>query len=155
MGIAGRLRQLLTKERLRFLKFCVVGGSGVVVNELVLIFGVEVLFSGLEPSVRLSWSAVLAIGVAILTNFLLNDAWTWRDRTRRPSSDGFLTRLLRYYLVAAVAGVVQWSVLKLMTESADLDYRLSNLVGIAAGLVINFFVNNVWTFRVARPPEDR
>jgi len=85
--------------------------------------------------------------VAILTNFLLNDAWTWRDRRKAAGGAGFLVRLGQYYLVASVAGVVQWSLLKLLTESAGLHFLLSNLLGVIAGLAINFVVNNLWTFR--------
>ena len=44
---------------------------------------------------------------------------------------------------------------QLLTESLGWHYLLSNLVGIAAGLVIIYFVNNVWTFRVADSSEDR
>jgi putative flippase GtrA len=100
---------------------------------------------------RLTWSGIAAIGVAILTNFLLNDAWTWRDRRKARGGAGFLVRLGQYYLVASVAGVVQWTTLKLLTESVGLHYLLSNLLGVIAGLAINFVVNNLWTFRDRGP----
>ena len=147
-GADGSRNIALTKEdRLRFAKFCLVGGSGVLVNKAVLWLSMEHLLLGLAPGPRLSWSGLVAIAVAILTNFLMNDAWTWRDRTRSDARDPFPVRLGKYYLVASAAGLVQWSLLKLLTESFGWHYLLSNLVGIGAGLVINFFVNHLWTFR--------
>ena len=138
-------KQWLTPERLRFLKFCVVGGLGVLVNEFVLWLCYSHLLHGLGSGSRLTWSGVIAIGVSIFTNFLLNDFWTWGDRAKRGRAH-FFSRLGKYYIVATAAGVVQWSVLKLLTESFGVHYLLSNLAGILAGLVINFVVNNVWTF---------
>lgn len=186
------LRRQLTPERVRFLKFAVVGASGFVVNELGLWLCYRFALTGLTAPTnealartlafggptagsayfgalavgiaaqlipgefhavdrllggnRLTWSGIASIGLAIFTNFLLNDLWTWRDR-KKGRRVRFLVRLGQYYLVASVAGVVQWTVLKLLTESFGMHYLLSNLIGVIAGLAINFLVNNVWTFR--------
>ncbi len=184
------ITQHLTPERRRFLKFCVVGVLGFVVNESVLWLSFEHLLTGLSPGAattefasilasgggeepfarlafetaaplvppeftnttlffggnRLSWAGIIAIAVAIFTNFMLNDSWTWRDRAKG-AENPFVVRLAKYYAVASVAGVIQWTVLKVLTESFGIIYLVSNLVGIMAGLSINFLVNNLWTFR--------
>ena len=184
------LHTLLTPERIRFLRFCLVGFSGVFVNEFVLWLCYDHLLVVLSPGAatthlhdlvaelgaaggapalaaesfaaylpaeftntnlflsgnRLTWSGFAGIFVAIFTNFLLNNAWTWRDRRQRGALP-FLIRLAKYYAVASVAGAVQWTMLKVLTESFGIYYLISNLIGIAAGLVINFVINNLWTFR--------
>ncbi len=150
----------LTPNHWRLLKFCVVGTSGLLVNEAVLWLCQQVLYVGLDlddtflGGNRLTWSGATAIAVAILTNFLLNDRWTWGDREKKPGIRNFVLRLGKYYLIAAVAGTVQWLALKLLTEQAGLHYLASNVVGIVLGMMINFVANNAWTFRQTkrRPP---
>jgi putative flippase GtrA len=55
--------------------------------------------------------------------------------------------MLRYYVVAGIAGGVQVAVMWLLSIPAGLNEHLANLVGITAGIAINFFANNFWTFR--------
>src|SRR5919205_3043679 len=57
----------------RFWKFALVGISGVLVNMLTLITLVE--YFNANPTV--AW--IVAVGLSILSNFLLNNAFTWRD----------------------------------------------------------------------------
>ena len=56
----------------RFLRFAAVGASGVVVNLGALAL---LTTAGLTPTL----ASALAIQVSILTNFFLNDFWTFRD----------------------------------------------------------------------------
>jgi dolichol-phosphate mannosyltransferase len=147
----GTLLKLPDKQELkRIIRFGAVGASGVVVNAALFWLGVEVLFTSMSETGRHSAAGALAVGLSILTNFLLNDAWTWRDR-RKGGTSGLLHRLLKYYIVAGVAGGVQIGVMLLLTTSLGLWEHLANLVGIGAGIGINFFVNNLWTFRADEP----
>ena len=56
-----------------FLKFLVVGTWGFIVNTVVLIFGVRL---GLTPSI----AGPLGAEFAIISNFLLNNFWTFSDQ---------------------------------------------------------------------------
>ena len=103
----------------------------------------------------------LAIAVSIFTNYLLNSAWTWGDRVAADESGGFIWRLAKFYLVSSVAAAVQLGTSTFVSasvRSSELwntvisgEFRLyhafSPVVGILAGLTINFVVNNLWTFR--------
>ncbi|MDX9720369.1 MAG: GtrA family protein [Myxococcota bacterium] len=140
--------RLRSPEMMRFVKFAIVGGSGVVVNMGVLWFAKNFLFHNMTLSSAIGWAGFLAIAVSIVTNFLLNDAWTWGDR-RQLGLTAFTTRFGKYVMVASIAGVVQWLVLQGLVQ-LGLHYLLSNMVGIGAGICLNFFLNNWWTFR-ARP----
>jgi putative flippase GtrA len=77
----GLVRARLTLEQRRFVKFCVVGASGVVVN-LAFVWLGQSLFSELEPKQRDLVASLLGILVSVFGNFLLNNQWTWRDRTK-------------------------------------------------------------------------
>src|SRR5262245_48233373 len=113
----------MTKLLLRRLaRFCVTGASGVGVNMGLLILMTELC--------RLPYllSSLVAIEVSILTNFALNNAWTWRDRRTSP----LVHRLLKYHAVAGVTALLgNWSLLLILTRFAGFDYRLANLCGIA------------------------
>ncbi len=148
----------------RLAKFGVVGGSGVVVNMGIFALGMRWIFIGIEdPSIQRGAAGALAVIISILSNFALNDAWTWRDR-RKQGAAALLLRLGKYAVVAGISGLIQLGVLATLSGPLGLDPYLSNLLGIAAGVVINFAVNNVWTFRQrsdtplqpeeARPTEE-
>jgi len=140
--------RLRSPETMRFVKFAAVGGSGVVVNMGVLWLGKNYVFASLAHASAVAWAGALAIAVSIVSNFVLNDGWTWRDREKRGTAH-FFERLGKYVAVASVAGVVQWLVLQ-GGVWLGLHYLLANFVGIGAGIVINYFLNNYWTFRAKR-----
>jgi dolichol-phosphate mannosyltransferase len=96
-------------------------------------------------SVRLEIASVIAIEVSILSNFFLNNLWTFKKRdTHVP----FWTRLLRYHLVTGLAGIVNYLVLLLLVKNFGLHDMLSNLIGILIGTFINYSLNSLWTWRV-------
>jgi dolichol-phosphate mannosyltransferase len=140
------LQAQLTPSRLRFLRFAVVGGSGVVINEAVFA-GVYHLGTTLSAPVRLNVAAVLGFCVSMVSNFFLNSAWTWGDRKRDPGLASLAARLGSYTAVALIALGVQLAVLNALVGFDLLPPLVANLVGIGAGTVVNFVVNNFWTFR--------
>ena len=130
----------ITSKRLEeLIKFGIVGGSGVLVN-MGLLFVLTRYFS-----VRLEIASAIAIEVSILSNFSLNNLWTFKKRdTHVP----FWTRLLRYHLVTGLAGLVNYLVLLLLVKNFGLHDMLSNLIGILIGTFINYSLNSLWTWRV-------
>ena len=146
-------------ERWRFLKFCLVGGSGLAVNLAVVWLGNEVLFVPMAEWWRTSISYALAILVSIFTNFLLNDGWTWRDR-RDEGVGAWFVRLGKYYAIAAVAAVLQyatslavtalaaWLVTGSATGVLSIWYKwVAVLAGVVVGTLVNFVMNHFWTYR--------
>lgn len=133
----------VTKESMaRFVRFGVVGASGVVVNQ-----GLLMLLHG-QLAAPLLLSSVTAIEVSIITNFVLNHVWTWRLSLRVP---GLVRRCLQYH-AAAVMAAFAGNVIVLMTlvELFGVDYRIANLLGIVVGTVINFTAGELWIFRRGR-----
>jgi len=123
----------------RFLKFGVVGASGVVVN----MGGLYVLkeFAGIPYFI----ASLIAIELSILSNFTINFLWTWSDR----SAEGSIwTKLFRYHVGAgATAFLGNYLVLIALTELFGMHYMISNLIGIAVGTLANYVINDLWTFR--------
>jgi len=50
-------------------------------------------------------SSVLAIALAMVSNFIWNDIWTWRGMGE-PGVRAFFIRLLKFCLVASLAGYI-------------------------------------------------
>ncbi len=146
----------LDAARRRFLQFCAVGASGVVVNLGIFELAQWAFGDRLGPDMRYAAANATGILVSILTNFLLNDLWTWGDR-RQDANFSRVRRLGAFYLVASVGGAIQLgvgygtrAVLQQMELPFGLDVRrdtLSVLTGIGAATFVNYFLNNAWTFR--------
>ncbi len=129
-----------TGELVRFLKFCMVGASGVLVNEGLLWVLKEF------ATLPLALCSAISIETAIMSNFLLNDFITFSDR-RVIGTGFFLRRLGKFYAVSQIGLVINIGVLLLLTNVFGLHYLLSNLVGIAAAMMWNYLVNLGWTWR--------
>jgi dolichol-phosphate mannosyltransferase len=124
-------------SNLHFIPFSIVGLSGVLVNTGMLYLLTE--YVGLYYLI----SAVFAIETSIITNFLLNNAWTWRKRNFKHS---FPHRFFRFNLVSIIALSINLSILFILTHFFNIYYIYSNLIGIACAFLINYFVNDRWTF---------
>lgn len=139
------VRRLLSKEQRRFIKFCVVGTSGIPVNLLCTWAAYHLLFFALDEAWRKAAAYLFGIAISTFTNFLLNDLWTWRDREK--AAKGFLGRMARFFVVSSAAAGIQFGTAMGLTLGLDLHYLVAQLIGIALATAVNFIVNNIWTFR--------
>ncbi|MFT7623858.1 MAG: dolichol-phosphate mannosyltransferase [Myxococcota bacterium] len=148
MSLQSVYERYMTPERARFLRFCAVGASGVVVNLGIFTVAMAMLLPGWIESDDSRFLAANGVGflVSVLTNFLLNDFWTWGDREKRGHAH-FWSRLGRFYTVSSVAGVVQLGVAFAVRAYLGVWDQLAVLVGIGVATVINFVANNIWTFK--------
>lgn len=128
-------------ETSRLLKFCLVGASGVVVNLGLLWTLTE--FVGLFYLV----SAAIGIEVSILSNFALNELWTFRDRTR--SAGGVLKRAGKFNLICVGGIMINIVILGAMTELLGVYYMISALFGIAAATLWNYVMSATWAWKYA------
>ena len=128
-----------TEKLEEFLKFAVVGGSGVIVNMGSFFFLTR--YAGLN----IEFASPIAIEVSILTNFFLNNIWTFRKRNTKV---GLVSRILRYHLVTGFAGLVNYGILLLLAKVFGMHDMIANLIGIIIGTFINFFLNSFWTWRI-------
>ena len=157
-GVNGLQRAVLWAlgllERYRFIKFGIVGASGVVVNLTVLHLGHEYLFNAIEAGYKKPYlSLALAIALATLNNFTWNRLWTWADRVKtleagevQPVSLRLLGMEFGQYVTASAFGSGLQYVLTLLL-SGSMDYRIANIIAIIAASVSNFFAFVRWTFK--------
>src|SRR5215213_7723582 len=131
----------------RFWKFALVGVSGVLVNTITLVTLAEYF----DASKVIAW--MFAVGLSILSNFLLNNAFTWRD-VRHSSRIHFLLRCALAYPVAIVgigaSFAVYYPLVKYVSDAFPY-YVLFNLLGIAAGTSVNFILSSRLVFRPSTP----
>jgi dolichol-phosphate mannosyltransferase len=127
-------------ETTRFLKYCLVGASGVVVNMGLLWLLTEL--GGLYYLV----SAAFSIETSIITNFALNDYFTFPDR-RGQGAGPFLIRLGKFNAVSLAGLAINMTALWTLTSIFGVYYLLSNLCGIALATLWNYVVNSWWTWK--------
>jgi putative flippase GtrA len=118
-------------------KFCVVGGSGFIVNlavfSLLLHFGVHYI-----PA------AVCSFLVAVTNNYTWNRLWTFAHHTGRVVYQG--PRFLIVSLCALVANIAILSGL----VSLGLEKRLAQAIAIVLVTPLNFVGNKLWSFGSGR-----
>ena len=91
-------------------------------------------------------SAAIGIETSIITNFLLNDFFTFPDR-RSLTVKSTLSRLFKFNLVSIAGLAINLGVLWLLTEVFGVYYLVSNIFGIALATLWNYGVNTYWTWR--------
>jgi dolichol-phosphate mannosyltransferase len=117
-----------------------VGLSGVIVNEGILWLLTE--FGGL----RYYYSSLVAIEASIISNFILNDYFTFSDR-RTGKTRSFITRLLKFNVTCAAGAGIQYGILLLLTSVVGLNYLVSNIIGIIVAFIWNYTLSLVWTWK--------
>jgi dolichol-phosphate mannosyltransferase len=121
-----------------FIKFLIVGASGVLVN-----LGVFTLF--LEAGMNKYVASPIAIELSIIWNFLLNNYWTFRWR-RTVSRTRILG--LKFNLVSIIAlGVSYGTFVILSVAFPDMVPQINQLIGIVPATLVNYSLNSYWTFR--------
>jgi dolichol-phosphate mannosyltransferase len=121
----------------RFYRFAVVGAGGVLVNSGVL----WTLVSRAHVSTILA--GALSTETAILSNFLLNDRWTFRDRR----DHRVLGRACRYNGVALSGLAVSVTSLSVLTHVWGVEYLMANLLAVGTATLWNYAVNSRFTWR--------
>jgi dolichol-phosphate mannosyltransferase len=129
-----------TGELAMFIKFVAVGLSGVLVNEGV--YWLLTRFGGLANYDY--WAVVIGIETSIITNFVLNDTFTFAGRRAGKS---FLGRLLKFNLICVVGAGIQWGLFMLFTRVFGVYDLLSNFIGIVVAFLWNYLVNRNWTWK--------
>lgn len=129
-----------TGEFMRFVKYCLVGASGIVVDEGI--FWLLTEFGGLLNFL----SAALSAEAAIITNFTLNNYFTFADR-RLPGLKSSIIRFLKFNLVSLTGIGIKLAVFWALTSifgSYDLWF---NLCGISVAVFWNYLANTWWTWK--------
>lgn len=120
---------------LQFIKFCVVGGTGVVVD-----FGITFLF---KEKLKLNKYITNSLGfmAAASTNYLLNRWWTFRSHDPEVAQ-----QYVQFVGISAIGLILNNIIIYLLNDKARLNFYLSKLIAIGLVTLWNFFMNYYFTF---------
>ena len=93
------------------------------------------------------WAVVIGTETSVITNFILNNYFTFADR-RQPGLKSFLKRLLRFNLVSLAGVGITVGVFYILTRSFGVQEPydlLALLAGITVAMLWNYLANNWWT----------
>ncbi len=124
----------------RFLKFCVVGTTGFSVN--LGFFWLLTRIAHLYDLVAL----IIALEISILSNFALNDFWTFRDK-RTGGLKALVVRAVKFNMVSSGAVAIYYAVYTPLTRLLEVYDLLALLFAVFVGLVWNFMMNFLWTWK--------
>ncbi len=122
---------------LRFLKFSIVGGSGVLVNLGSLAFFHKIV------GFPFSLSLAMAIEISIVNNFFWNNLWTWRERRRDP----VYQRFLKYNIATLTTSGIGNFLTSVVVKGLGVHYIIAGMAGIVVAVLINFLLADRWVFR--------
>ena len=120
---------------LQFIKFCVVGGTGVVVD-----FGITFLF---KEKLKLNKYIANSLGfmAAASTNYLLNRWWTFRSHDPEVAQ-----QYVQFVGISAIGLILNNIIIYLLNDKARLNFDLSKLIAIGLVTLWNFCMNYYFTF---------
>lgn len=118
-----------------FVKFAVVGGSGVIVD-----FSITYL---LKEKAEINRYIANSIGfiIAATTNYFLNRWWTFQSHDPRVGQEYFT-----FIGIAIIGLLINNAMLYLFHEKAKIHFYLSKLMAIGIVTIWNFIMNYIFTF---------
>lgn len=139
-------------ERTRFLKFCVVGVIGFVVD-----FGIMNLLLHFTGNARLS--STISFIAAVISNFIWNRYWTYPDSREKP----LMQQLAQFFLINVIGlgiryllfSTIDRPIITLAECILPADFFISpsvvghNITMVIAVFIVmmwNFFANRLWTY---------
>lgn len=142
------------QERIRFLRFSVVGAIGALVD-----FGTFHLLVSLlsAPAV---FAQAFSFSAAVTSNFLWNRYWTYPDSRSKP----LVSQVFTFFVVNVIGLVIRtpifaWlenplrelaektSIFPIWIVTADIvGYSLALAVAVVVVMFWNFFINRYWTY---------
>jgi dolichol-phosphate mannosyltransferase len=127
-------------------RYVAVGGAGVLLGTAVLWF--------LTDRVHLFYlaSASLAALGVVISDFLLNNTWTFANR-RSTKKLSLKRRLTKHITSKAVGFVISFIVLAFFTQVIGLHYLFSNLFAICASFTWNYTASSRWVWAKEREQE--
>ena len=151
------LRMIQERTSSTLAKFLIAGGVSYLVNQAALFAFYEFVLSGMRHSAdtiiggvnpALLIASIIAVEIAIVARFFLNDAWTFRDRRDQPLAHRFVQSNVSSLGSPAVAVLA----VNVLTPVFGINYLVANTIGVALGLGWNW----AWSTRVVwrQPPID-
>ncbi|MFA4852530.1 MAG: GtrA family protein [Bacteroidales bacterium] len=120
----------------KFLKFGIVGASGMIVD-----FSLTYLF---KEIVKIQKYVANAIGftVAATTNYFLNRIWTFHD-----TAPEITVQYIKFFIISLIGLGINTLILYILVNNYKKNFYLSKLFAIGVVMVWNFSINLIFTFK--------
>ena len=123
----------------RFVRFNAVGALGVGVQLTILWVLVELWGAGY------GFATAIAVGCAVVHNFVWHQRWTWGDRRTRGTAAVFaFLRFAGTNGVVSIAGNL--AVMMLLAGGAGMNPVIANAIAIASTGLVNFATSHLFVF---------
>ncbi|MCS6983562.1 MAG: glycosyltransferase family 2 protein [Leptospiraceae bacterium] len=119
---------------LKFIKYSVVGISGIFVNQFVLYLLRNVFKFDNEIALA------LAIEVSIISNFFFNNYFTFRQQ-KLSGFGPLLLGLLKFNFICLLGAIINYAVALWLTYKLNFNIYLSNFLGILLATLWNYVLN--------------
>jgi putative flippase GtrA len=121
---------------LKFLKFCLVGASGMIID-----FGTTWV---LKEHIKINKYIANSTGFifAATSNYLLNRFWTFQSENTQVAAE-----YLTFVLISVIGLGINNAVIYLLTEKLKINFYVSKLFAVGVVTIWNFSMNYLFTFR--------
>lgn len=131
----------------RQLRFVIVGTTGFLVQ--TTIFTIVWKIIGIEPSL----ATIVGAEFAIMSNFILNNFWTFSDRKLDRKISVLIPKFISFNVLSFGSPIIQWITVKTTNtyiSTTDLATWIAYITGIFIGLVVNYLVYSkiIWRKKV-------
>lgn len=147
------LLQLHNPKIQRFIKFGIVGGTGLAI-QTVFFYSMAVFSSILAPSL----ATVIGGEMAIISNFILNNLWTFKEY--QVTGAKIILKFVQFNLTSFIALGIQFVILRLgevVSQGNKVIIQLFYFGAIAIVLVTNYFIYNkfIWKTTTGKVPSSK
>ncbi len=124
----------------QFVKFCLVGISGIVIDTAILVGLVE--FVSFDPR----FAAIFAFTAAVSWNYIFNRIWTFNQGPKTKIVYTYITFIIICTIGLSIRIGVMHLLIKYVRMSESPWYVLASLIGIAAATIFNFLGSRYLVF---------
>lgn len=127
---------------IKLAKFALVGGIGFVVDSVTF----SIIYQNYE--LELLTVRLIAFILAVLTTWLGNRLFTFRDRTHIET----ITQMRRFFLSASLSALPNLLVFKVMSAllaETSWGVYIAFVAGVGVGMVSNFLLSDRWVFKAS------
>lgn len=136
------------KDKQRFIKFGIVGGTGFIVNYISL-----ELFR--KTGITTYWAAFMGTELAIISNFILNNIWTFKDKIIT-SFKSLVVQFVKFNVSSLFAVVVQPLIVsgasKLMGDTPLIHFASLIFAVVFVVVPYNYIVYNLFIWKTWKLP---
>jgi putative flippase GtrA len=120
---------------LKFVKFCIVGLSGIIVDFGITFLSKEIL------KIQKYLSNVMGFSIAATTNYMLNRTWTFHS-----NNPNVTLEFTRFFIIALIGLGINLLIVWAMAGKLKVNFYVSKLAATFIVTAWNFLINAYYTF---------